>query len=57
MIKNKIKWITTDTLTMDKWDELTILLKENNLNNLLDIMYLNTNKDRNMKDTILESAQ
>ena len=42
---------------MEKWDELTIILKENNLNDLLDMMYVNTSKDKNMKDTIRETTQ
>ena len=42
---NKIKWITTGTLTMDKWDDLILILRENDLNELTNTMY--KNRDQN----------
>ena len=40
-LKNKIKWITTKPLTMDKWDNLILVLKENELDELTKDMYKN----------------
>ena len=52
----KIKWITKDNLTMEKWDELVLILKESNLEELLGTMHQNIKGERNMKDTIRDTA-
>ena len=41
---------------MEKWDSLTLLLRENNLRELLDTMYRNIDQERNMTDTIKDTA-
>ena len=41
---------------MEKWDQLTLLLRENNLCELLNTMYENIDKQGNMIDTIYDMA-
>ena len=55
-IKNKINWITTRPLTMDKWDNLLLILRENKLEELTNDMYKNKDQNYNMLDTIWKSA-
>ena len=55
-IKNKINWITTRPLTMDKWDNLLLILRENKLEELTNDMYKNKDQNCNMVDTIWKSA-
>ena len=43
-------------LTIEKWDLLTLILRENNLLELLDSMYRNTDKVKSMTDTIIETT-
>ena len=38
-LKNKINWITTKPLTMEKWDNLILILKENELEGLIKDLY------------------
>ena len=47
-LKNKINWITTSPLTMEKWDNLILVLKENELDGLINDMYNNKDKNGNM---------
>ena len=47
-LKNKINWITTNPLTMEKWDNLIFVLKENELDGLINDMYNNKDKNGNM---------
>ena len=41
---------------MEKWDLLTVILRDNELVELLDAMYELTNKTNNMTDTIKQAA-
>ena len=41
---------------MKKWDLLTVILRENNLVEMLDTMYRNIDKTKNMTDTIKQTA-
>ena len=49
-----------DHLTMDKWDDFTLLLQENKMHDFLNVIYmirdLLENKTIEMKNIILESA-
>ena len=41
---------------MEKWDLLTVILRDNELVELLDAMYENTDKTKSMTDTIKQAA-
>ena len=41
---------------MEKWDILTLILKENDLQELLEMIYQNTDKTRDMMDIIKDTA-
>ena len=41
---------------MEKWDLLTVILRDNELVELLDAMYELTNKTNSMTDTIKQAA-
>ena len=41
---------------MEKWDILTVILKENDLSVMLELIYQNTNRFRNMIETIKGTA-
>lgn len=47
-LKNKIDWITTSPLTMDKWDNLITVLKENKMEELIKDLYKNKDNYDNM---------
>ena len=47
-LKNKINWITTKPLTMEKWDSLILILKENELDGLTKELYKNRDHYENM---------
>ena len=42
---------------MEKWDMLTVILKENDLQELLELIYQNTDRHKNMIDTIKDTAK
>ena len=52
----KVKWITKGKLTMDKWDLLTVILRDNDLVDLLNTIYEQTDETKNMKETIKHAA-
>ena len=57
----KIKTIMENNLTMDAWDTFTIILKENQLQELLNQIYMHKNlavaKANEMKSIILQTAE
>ena len=42
---------------MEKWDELTVILRDNKLDHLLDAIYEQSEQDNFMTDTILNVAE
>ena len=56
-LKNKINWITTRPLTMEKRDTLILILKENNLDDLINDLYKKKDQNDNMMDNIRLTAQ
>ena len=41
---------------MEKWDMLTLILRENELHDLLELIYNNTDRTKNMTDIIYDKA-
>ena len=41
---------------MEKWDQLTLILKENDLQDLLDLIYQNTDRHKDMIEIIKDTT-